>query len=107
MTHTLIYHSIQNVQLCHHHVGREIGPYARAHTHAYAHAPAPAPVHANAIAPHPQYCVADSTSVIQKIAILQRKSPFMDGLVKSNPPLHQNWLKDLFDVCVWKQAGLV
>ncbi|MBW0516768.1 hypothetical protein O181_056483 [Austropuccinia psidii MF-1] len=100
MSHTLTYHSIQNVQLRHHHVGRGIGPYA----HAYA----PAPTQADANAPHPRYCVAGSTSVICKMTILRRWSPFMDDLVRSNPPpLHQDWLKDLFDVSMWKQAGIV
>ncbi|MBW0539275.1 hypothetical protein O181_078990 [Austropuccinia psidii MF-1] len=51
--------------------------------------------------PHPRYCAVGSTSVIRKMTILQKRSPFMDYLVKSNPPpLHQDWLKDLFDVCV-------
>ncbi|MBW0503318.1 hypothetical protein O181_043033 [Austropuccinia psidii MF-1] len=100
MSHTLTYHSIQNVQLHHHHVGRGIGPYTPT--------PAWADAHANATTPSPQYCVAGSTSVIRKMTMLQRRSPFMDDLVRSNPPpLHQDWLKDLFDVCMWKQAGLV
>ncbi|MBW0494763.1 hypothetical protein O181_034478 [Austropuccinia psidii MF-1] len=134
MTHTLTYHSIQNVQLCHPHFERGIGPYtpawahtlsytpapAWAHAHAYtpaparayahAYTPAPAGAHAlaNATAPHPPYCAADSTHVICKITLRQRRSPSKDDLVKSNrPPLHQDWMKDLFDVCVWKQAGLV
>ncbi|MBW0583209.1 hypothetical protein O181_122924 [Austropuccinia psidii MF-1] len=93
MTHTLTYHSIQNVQLRHHHVGRGIGPYASA------------PTHANATAPHRRYCVADSTSAIGKMTIPWRQSPFMDDLVKPNPPpLHQDWRKDLLDVCV--QTGV-
>ncbi|MBW0543039.1 hypothetical protein O181_082754 [Austropuccinia psidii MF-1] len=114
MTHTLTYHSIQNAQLCHHHVGRGIGPYApapaRAHPHAYASAAAWAPAHAyaNATALHPRYCAVGSTSFIRKMTIPWRWSPFMDDLAKSNPwPLHQEWLKDPFDVCVWKQAGCV
>ncbi|MBW0573366.1 hypothetical protein O181_113081 [Austropuccinia psidii MF-1] len=50
---------------------------------------------------HPRYCVAGSTSVIRKMTIPQRQSPFMDDLVKSNsPPLHEDWQKGLFDVCV-------
>ncbi|MBW0577404.1 hypothetical protein O181_117119 [Austropuccinia psidii MF-1] len=52
MSHTLTYHSIQNVQLCHHHVGRGIRPYAHIYTPAptreQAHAPAPTHAHANA-----------------------------------------------------------
>ncbi|MBW0503087.1 hypothetical protein O181_042802 [Austropuccinia psidii MF-1] len=55
MTHTLTYHSIQKVQLRHHHIGRGIGLYAP--TPAWAHAPA----HSNATQPHLRYCVADST----------------------------------------------
>ncbi|MBW0580459.1 hypothetical protein O181_120174 [Austropuccinia psidii MF-1] len=108
MTHTLTYNSIKNVQLRHHHVGRGIGPYEPAHPHAYT--PTPTWAHAKAHAPalHPWYCSADSTSVIHKMKIPQRRSPFMDDMVKSTPPpLHQDWLKDLFDVCMWKQAGLV
>ncbi|MBW0580749.1 hypothetical protein O181_120464 [Austropuccinia psidii MF-1] len=51
--------------------------------------------------PHPRYCGAGSTSVIHKMTMLWRQSPFMDDLVKSNPPpLHQDWCKDCFDVCV-------
>ncbi|MBW0538097.1 hypothetical protein O181_077812 [Austropuccinia psidii MF-1] len=100
MSHTLTYHSIQNFQLRHHHVGRGIGPYAHAYT--------PTPAYAHAAAPHPRYCVAGSTIFILKITIPWRQSPFMDDLVRSNPPpLHQDWLKDLFDVCMWKQVGLV
>ncbi|MBW0526429.1 hypothetical protein O181_066144 [Austropuccinia psidii MF-1] len=113
MSHTLTYHRIQNVQLCHHHVGRGIGPYAPAPAwaHSYTHTPTQADAHANShtnsTAPHLQYCVAGSTSVIRKMTIPQRRIPFMDDLVRSNPPpLHQDWLKDLFDVCMWKQAGL-
>ncbi|MBW0542184.1 hypothetical protein O181_081899 [Austropuccinia psidii MF-1] len=34
---------------------------------------------------HPQYFAAGSTSVIHKMTILQRRSPFMDDLVRSNP----------------------
>ncbi|MBW0477729.1 hypothetical protein O181_017444 [Austropuccinia psidii MF-1] len=106
MSHTLTYRSIQNVQLCYHHVGRGIGPYAQAQAHAYAHIPAnahnyaPTPAHAqantlphaqaNATAPHPLYCAAGSTSVICKMTILWRRSPFMDDLVKSNTPLYFN-----------------
>ncbi|MBW0489378.1 hypothetical protein O181_029093 [Austropuccinia psidii MF-1] len=103
MSHTLSYHSIQNIQLCHHQVGRGIGPNAPpAPTPAHAH------THANAATPHPWYCVAGSTSVIRKMTIQRRRSPFMDDLVSSNPlPLHQAWVKDLFEVCMWKQAGLV
>ncbi|MBW0587108.1 hypothetical protein O181_126823 [Austropuccinia psidii MF-1] len=74
MTHTFTYHSIQNVQLRHHHVGRGISPYAPApawaHAHAYTPAPARAHAHTNATAPHPQYCVADSTSVIRRGRVL-------------------------------------
>ncbi|MBW0532844.1 hypothetical protein O181_072559 [Austropuccinia psidii MF-1] len=58
MSNTLTYHSIQNVQLCHHNVGKGIGPYAPAPAQAQAHAPAYAPpaladayAHANAITP--------------------------------------------------------
>ncbi|MBW0554188.1 hypothetical protein O181_093903 [Austropuccinia psidii MF-1] len=98
MSHTLTYHSIQNVQMCHHHVGRGISPYAPAPTRAHAYAPAPAWAHAhtpaladahaynNATTPHPRYCAAGSTSVIHKMTIPQRRSPFMDDLVRSNPP---------------------
>ncbi|MBW0462282.1 hypothetical protein O181_001997 [Austropuccinia psidii MF-1] len=53
--------------------------------------------------PHPPlwYWAAGSTSVIRKMTIPQRRSPFMDDLLKQNPPpLHQDWWKDLFDVCV-------
>ncbi|MBW0552299.1 hypothetical protein O181_092014 [Austropuccinia psidii MF-1] len=132
MTHTLTYHSIQNVQLRHHHVGRGMGPYTPAPAQEHAHtrqcnqtAPAPAalcgglqPCHLLMLSsfmathhlalvcpshthPHPPYCAAGSTSVICKMTILQRQSPFMDELVKSNPPpLHQDWQKDLFDLCV-------
>ncbi|MBW0487891.1 hypothetical protein O181_027606 [Austropuccinia psidii MF-1] len=95
-------HSIQNVQLCHHHVGRGNGPYAPPRT-----GTPPTPADAQAHTPHPRYCVAGSTSVIRKMTIPQRRSTLMDHLVRSNPPLHQDWLKDLFDVCVWKQAGIV
>ncbi|MBW0540251.1 hypothetical protein O181_079966 [Austropuccinia psidii MF-1] len=124
MSHTLTNHSIQNFQLCHHLVGRGISPYAptpaQAHeytpapawAHAYAHTPAHAHANtnapANATARHPRYCAVGSTSVIRKMTILRSQSPFMDDLVRSNPPpLHQDCLKDLFDVCVWKQACLV
>ncbi|MBW0559122.1 hypothetical protein O181_098837 [Austropuccinia psidii MF-1] len=70
MSHTLTYHSIQNVQLSHHHVQRGIGPYAHAHapaptwalahahTHTYGHAPAHENAHANETTPHLQYCGA-------------------------------------------------
>ncbi|MBW0466297.1 hypothetical protein O181_006012 [Austropuccinia psidii MF-1] len=51
MTHTLTYNSIQNFQLHHHHVGREIVPYAPAPTQAHTNAPAPTHAHANATAP--------------------------------------------------------
>ncbi|MBW0518156.1 hypothetical protein O181_057871 [Austropuccinia psidii MF-1] len=100
MSHTLTYNSIQNVQLRHRHVERGIGPYttapARAHAHAHAHTPAPAHAHAhtpanahaNATAPHPRYCAAESTSVICKMTIPQRRSPFMNDLVRSTPPLY-------------------
>ncbi|MBW0472666.1 hypothetical protein O181_012381 [Austropuccinia psidii MF-1] len=89
MSHTLTYHSIQNVQLCHHHVGKGISPYAPAPARAHAHAPSPAPVdaHANATPPHPQYCVAGSASVICKMTI-RRRSPFMDDLGSHTPILH-------------------
>ncbi|MBW0481881.1 hypothetical protein O181_021596 [Austropuccinia psidii MF-1] len=51
--------------------------------------------------PHPKFCAAGSTSVIHKMKILQRQIPFMDDPVKSTTlPLHQDWQKDLFDVCV-------
>ncbi|MBW0572582.1 hypothetical protein O181_112297 [Austropuccinia psidii MF-1] len=50
MSHPLTYHSIQNVQLRHHHVGRGIGPYAHAYepalVHANAHTNAAAHAHA-------------------------------------------------------------
>ncbi|MBW0500076.1 hypothetical protein O181_039791 [Austropuccinia psidii MF-1] len=63
---------------------------APAHAHAHTHTPAPTNAHthahANATAPHPRYCAAGSTSVICKITILRRQSPFMDDLVRSNPP---------------------
>ncbi|MBW0577375.1 hypothetical protein O181_117090 [Austropuccinia psidii MF-1] len=118
MSHTLTYHSIQNFPLRHPHVGRGIGPYAPAPSRAHAYAPAPALVgvhaHANSTAPadtpphthanattlHPRYCAEGSTSVIRKMTIPRRQSPFVDDLVRSNPPLHQDWLKDLFDVCM-------
>ncbi|MBW0475927.1 hypothetical protein O181_015642 [Austropuccinia psidii MF-1] len=48
MTHTLTYHSIQNVQLHHHHIGRGIGPYPPSQ----ANVPTNAHAHANATAPH-------------------------------------------------------
>ncbi|MBW0539026.1 hypothetical protein O181_078741 [Austropuccinia psidii MF-1] len=48
MTHTVTYHSIQNVQLCHHHIGRGIGPYAPSPAWAHAHAYAPTPAWAHA-----------------------------------------------------------
>ncbi|MBW0548507.1 hypothetical protein O181_088222 [Austropuccinia psidii MF-1] len=74
-------------------------------THMYTHPP---PRMHMLTHPHPQYCAAGSTSVIHKMTIPWRQSPFMDDLVRSNPlPLHQDWLKDLFDVCVWKHVGLV
>ncbi|MBW0554593.1 hypothetical protein O181_094308 [Austropuccinia psidii MF-1] len=80
----------------------------QAHNNAQAHAYTPTPAHANATAPHPRYCAAGSTSVIRKMTIPRRRSPFMDDLVRSNPPpLHQDWLMDLFYVHVWKKAGLV
>ncbi|MBW0533392.1 hypothetical protein O181_073107 [Austropuccinia psidii MF-1] len=51
--------------------------------------------------PHTRYCAAGSTSVIPKMTIPWRRSPFMDDLVRSNPPpLDQDWQKDLFYVCV-------
>ncbi|MBW0500111.1 hypothetical protein O181_039826 [Austropuccinia psidii MF-1] len=58
------------------------------HGHMHTHTPTPADTHkhANATALHPQYCVAGSTSFILKMTILQRQSPFMDDLVRSNPP---------------------
>ncbi|MBW0542850.1 hypothetical protein O181_082565 [Austropuccinia psidii MF-1] len=100
MSHTLTYHSIRNVQLCLYHIGKGTGPYApapawahthtpapvdaHAHTnappHAQANATAPADTHANATAPHPRYFAAGSTSVICKMTILRRWSPFMDDL---------------------------
>ncbi|MBW0533571.1 hypothetical protein O181_073286 [Austropuccinia psidii MF-1] len=58
MSHTLTYHSIQNGQLCHHHVVRGISPYApapaREDAHAHAYAPTPTHGHANAKQMHPQ-----------------------------------------------------
>ncbi|MBW0474367.1 hypothetical protein O181_014082 [Austropuccinia psidii MF-1] len=51
MSHILTYHSIQNVQLCHHHVGKGIGPYEPAPARAHAHTPALADAHAHANAP--------------------------------------------------------
>ncbi|MBW0480182.1 hypothetical protein O181_019897 [Austropuccinia psidii MF-1] len=84
MSHKLTNHSIRNVQLCHHHVGRGIGPYTPAPAPAEAHTPAPSLAHAHA--PHPWYCAAGSTSVICKMTIPQRRSPSMDDLVRSNPP---------------------
>ncbi|MBW0561564.1 hypothetical protein O181_101279 [Austropuccinia psidii MF-1] len=122
MSHTLTYHSIQNFKLCHHHIVKGISHYAptptwahayepapaQAHTHANATAPADKHTHANPTALHPQYCAAGSTTVIRKMTILRRWLPFMDNLVRSPPPpLHQHWRKNLFDVCVWKQVGLV
>ncbi|MBW0555969.1 hypothetical protein O181_095684 [Austropuccinia psidii MF-1] len=118
MSHTLTYHSIKNVQQCHHHVGKGIGPYPPApkwaHTHtpaqvdahanattpadAHAHAnattvaeadanaTAPEEEHANATTPHWWYSAPCSTSVIRKMTIMRRRSPFMDDLVRSNPP---------------------
>ncbi|MBW0517231.1 hypothetical protein O181_056946 [Austropuccinia psidii MF-1] len=53
---------------------------------AQAHPPTPARAHANATAPHPQYCAVGSISVIHKMTILQRRSPLMDDMVRSNPP---------------------
>ncbi|MBW0492749.1 hypothetical protein O181_032464 [Austropuccinia psidii MF-1] len=104
MSHTLTYHRIQNVQLRHHQIERGIGPYAPTPAQADAHAPTPA----NATAPHAPYCAVGSTSVICKMTVPRRRSPFMDELVRSNRlPLHQDWLKDLFDVCMWKQAGFL
>ncbi|MBW0497075.1 hypothetical protein O181_036790 [Austropuccinia psidii MF-1] len=98
MTHTLTYNSIQNVQMRHHHVGRGISPYA----------PVPAHAQANATPPHARYCAAGSTSVIQKMTIPPRRSPFMDDLVKSNNlPLHQDWRNDLFNMCVQTGANCV
>ncbi|MBW0592035.1 hypothetical protein O181_131750 [Austropuccinia psidii MF-1] len=102
MTHTLTYNRIQSVQLCHHHAGKGIGPYTRAYApapahaqanattlkDAYANATALADAHANATAVHPRYCVVGSTSVIRKMAIPRKWSPFMDDLVRSNPPLY-------------------
>ncbi|MBW0582119.1 hypothetical protein O181_121834 [Austropuccinia psidii MF-1] len=95
MSNTLTYHSIQNFQLCHHNVGKGIGPYAPAPAparaqaqHPLTHPPALADAyaHANAAAPQLWYCVMGSTSVICKMTILQRRSPCMDDLVRSNPP---------------------
>ncbi|MBW0565785.1 hypothetical protein O181_105500 [Austropuccinia psidii MF-1] len=86
MSHTLTYHSIQNVELFHHHVGRGIRPYTPASIQAHAHANTPPHPHPNATAPHPRYCAVGSTSVIRKITILYRWSPFMDDLVRSNLP---------------------
>ncbi|MBW0562513.1 hypothetical protein O181_102228 [Austropuccinia psidii MF-1] len=88
MSHTLAYHSIQDVQLCYHHVRKGIRPDAPAPAwaHAYAHTPTQVDAHANATTPHLQYCAAGSTSVICKMTILQRQGPFMDDLVRSNPP---------------------
>ncbi|MBW0568870.1 hypothetical protein O181_108585 [Austropuccinia psidii MF-1] len=43
----------------------------------------PPHAHANATAPHPRYCAEGSTSVIRKMTILWRRSPFMDDLIKS------------------------
>ncbi|MBW0574599.1 hypothetical protein O181_114314 [Austropuccinia psidii MF-1] len=57
MTHTLTFHSIQNVQLRPHHVGRGISPYTPTPTRAHAYTPkhtdayAPAPAQAHAYAP--------------------------------------------------------
>ncbi|MBW0578392.1 hypothetical protein O181_118107 [Austropuccinia psidii MF-1] len=88
MSHTLTYHGSQNVQLRHHHIGRGIGPYAHAYAQVDTHAHAPTPAHAhtnahaNATAPHPRYYVAGSTSVICKMTIPRRWSPFMDDLVR-------------------------
>ncbi|MBW0564487.1 hypothetical protein O181_104202 [Austropuccinia psidii MF-1] len=68
MSHTLTYHSIQNFQLCHHHVGKGIGPYAPApawaHIHAYAHTPTLADTHtkANATAPADAHAHANATA---------------------------------------------
>ncbi|MBW0546490.1 hypothetical protein O181_086205 [Austropuccinia psidii MF-1] len=149
MTHTLTYHSIQNVQLRHHHVGRVIGPYApatngRCHltlgphisclcVHDVSHpftrthcivrwAPNISPAYAELIYGytsfglcvlitrthlHPQYCVGGSTSVIRKMTIPRRQSPFMDDLVKSNPRLYIKTGRRTSLMCVCKQEGLV
>ncbi|MBW0539148.1 hypothetical protein O181_078863 [Austropuccinia psidii MF-1] len=55
-------------------------------THAHSNATALADAHANATTPHLQYCEPGSTSVIRKMTIPRRRSPFMDDLVRSNPP---------------------
>ncbi|MBW0541330.1 hypothetical protein O181_081045 [Austropuccinia psidii MF-1] len=60
------------------------------HTHPHPHRPM-----------QPRYGVVGSTIVMHQMTILWRRSPFMDDVVKSNPlPLHQDWWKDLFNVCV-------
>ncbi|MBW0470656.1 hypothetical protein O181_010371 [Austropuccinia psidii MF-1] len=57
---------------------------------------------------HPQYCAAGSTSFIRRMTIMNRRRPFMDDLVKSNPPpLHQDLRKDLFYVCVQTGGSFV
>ncbi|MBW0483774.1 hypothetical protein O181_023489 [Austropuccinia psidii MF-1] len=58
-----------------------------AHAHANATTLHPPPcmhmqTHTNATALHPWYCAAGSTSVISKMTIWQRWSPFMDDLVR-------------------------
>ncbi|MBW0540732.1 hypothetical protein O181_080447 [Austropuccinia psidii MF-1] len=51
------------------HIHMHLPPHGRTHTHALTH-------------PHPWYCAASSTSVIHKMTIAQRRSPFMDDLVR-------------------------
>ncbi|MBW0499938.1 hypothetical protein O181_039653 [Austropuccinia psidii MF-1] len=59
------------------------------HTRNNAQTPTPAhdTAHSNATAPHPRYCAAGSTSVICKMIIPWRWSPFMDELVSQLPTI--------------------
>ncbi|MBW0560303.1 hypothetical protein O181_100018 [Austropuccinia psidii MF-1] len=58
-------------------------PHTAMHTQAHLHMPMHTHAHPH---PHTRRRAADSTSVICKTTILLRRSPFMDDLVKSNPP---------------------
>ncbi|MBW0569863.1 hypothetical protein O181_109578 [Austropuccinia psidii MF-1] len=62
MSHTLTYHSIQNVQLRHHHIGRGIGPYAHAYTPTPTQAYAPAPRGRTHIHPCACTCLCNRTA---------------------------------------------
>ncbi|MBW0471933.1 hypothetical protein O181_011648 [Austropuccinia psidii MF-1] len=60
-------------------------PHGRMHTLLHMHTPPHGRKHTHTL-PHPWYCAAGSTSVIRKMTIPRRRSPFMDDLVRSNPP---------------------